>query len=109
MDRCPEEKENTMEIKDYCTNVTAELAGWKSRVDGVVSKLDHTSTGYKEKVFFEVNELHMISDELNDRIEGLTKACMTNWQPEREFGHEVVWPAQSPRMSDDISLSDIGG
>ena len=104
-----QKKEYTMEIRDYCTNVTAELAGWKSKVDGVVSKLDHTSTGYKEKVFFEVNELHMISDELNDRIEGLTKACMRSWQPQRESGHEVVWPEQSPRMSDEISLSDIGG
>lgn len=98
-----------MEIKDYCTNVTAELAGWKTKVDGVVRKLDHTSTGYKEKVVSEVNELHMISDELNDRIDGLTKACMTSWQPQRDLGHDVIWPEQSARMWEDVSQSDIGG
>ena len=34
-----------MEIKDYCANVTAELTGWKDKVEGVVRKLDHASPG----------------------------------------------------------------
>ncbi len=98
-----------MEIRDYCTNVTAELAGWKSKVDGVVSKLDHASTGDKERVVLEVNELHMLADELNDRIEGLNRACMTSWQPQKEIGHDIIWPEQSARTWDTVSQSDIGG
>ncbi len=98
-----------MEIKDYCTNVTAELAGWKTKMDGVMNKLDHASTGAKERVVPEVNELHMIVDELNDRIDGLTRTCMTTWQPQKEAGHEVIWPEQSPKLWDAVSQSDIGG
>ncbi len=98
-----------MEIRDYCTNMTAELAGWKDKVDGVVRKLDHVSTGAKERVFTEVNELHIIADELNDRIDGLTRACMTTWQPQKESGHDVIWPEQSSRMWDSVSQSDFGG
>jgi hypothetical protein len=98
-----------MEIKDYCTNVTAELSGWKAKVDGVVRKLDHISTGDKERVVPEVNELHMLSDELYDRIEVLTRTCMTSWQPQPEFGHDVIWPEQSARMWETVSQSDFGG
>ena len=98
-----------MEIKDYCTNVTAELTGWKDKVEGVVRKLDHASTGDKERVVAEVNELHIIADELNDRIEGLTRACMTSWQPQKGLGHDIIWPEQTSRMFDSVSQSDIGG
>jgi len=97
-----------MEVREYCDSVTVELAGWKAKVDDVVRKLDHVSTGGKEKVVGEVNELHMIIDELSDRIEGLKIACMTNWKPERE-DHDIVWPRQFDDTWDTISQSDIGG
>ncbi len=97
-----------MEIKDYCTNVSAELMGWKDRVEGVVRKLDHASTGDKKGVVSEVNELHIIADELGERIEGLTQACMTSWQPQRP-AHDVIWPEQTSRAWDDVSQSDFGG
>jgi len=98
-----------MELKDYCDNVTLELAGWKAKMDGVVSKLDHVSTGDKERVVPEVNELHIISEELGERINGLKIACMTRWQPEGKDTHEVIWPEQFGGSWDAISQSDIGG
>lgn len=98
-----------MEIKDYCTNVTAELAGWKAKLDDVVRRLDRVSTGDKERVVSEVNELHIIADEMFDRIEGLNKACMTSWQPQKGLGHDVIWPEQNLRGWENISQSDLGG
>ncbi len=97
-----------METREYCDNVSFELAGWKSRIDGVVRKLDHVNTGAKEKVVDEVNELHIISDELDTRLQELCNACMTNWEPKME-DHEITWPEQSDRTWNFISLSDIGG
>ncbi len=97
-----------MELNDYCDNVTRELSGWKEKMDGIVRKFDHVSTGDKERVVNEVNELHIIADELYDRIEGLKKACMTSWKPVRD-DHDVVWPEQSQRTWSFISQSDIGG
>jgi hypothetical protein len=98
-----------MEVRDYCTNVSAELAGWKAKMYDVVNKLDHVSTGAKEKVVPEVNELHMIIDELGDRIARLGRECSTNWKPERGQDHEVIWPKQFGETWDSISQSDIGG
>lgn len=103
------EKETTMETKEYCDNVTLELAGWKDKVDGLVKKLDRMSTGEKERVYYEVNGLHIVQSELNDRIDGLNRACMMNWEPFRGDDHEITWPEQSARTWDFISQSDIGG
>ena len=64
-----------METIDYCDNIRAELSGWKSKIDSVVSKFDHASTNDKKGVMDEVNELHKITDELDRRLEGLKREC----------------------------------
>jgi hypothetical protein len=88
--------------------VSLELSGWKSKVDGLVRKLDHMSTGSKEKVVNEVNELHIIAEELSDRIDGLAKFCSTDWRAQKE-DHNVIWPEQSGSTWNRVSQSDIGG
>ncbi len=103
-----ESKEFCMETKEYCDNVSFELAGWKSKIDDVVRKLDHVATGDKQRVVNEVNQLHIIADELDGRLNELCGSCTTTWEPRME-DHEVTWPEQSPRTWDFISLSDIGG
>ena len=64
-----------MENKEYCDNITAELSGWKSKMDSVVSKFDHASSNDKKGIMSEVNELHKITDELDYKIEGLKRKC----------------------------------
>ena len=100
-----------MDVKDYCSNLTIELLGWKAKVYDVVRKLDKMSTGDKEKVTPEVNELHIILDELGDRIEKLKKECPTSWAPERtEIENKVGYlRTKLDKVWDTISPSDIGG
>ncbi len=64
-----------MENKEYCDNITAELSGWKSKIDSVVGKFDHASSNDKKGVMNEVGELHKITDELKYRIKGLKGKC----------------------------------
>ncbi len=64
-----------METKDYCNNITAELSGWKSKIDSLVSKFDHAPSDDKKWVINEVDELHQITDELDKRIKGLKREC----------------------------------
>lgn len=99
------------EIEDYCNNVRDELAGWKAKLSDVVRKLDQRSTGDKEKVVAEVNELHMVTDELSDRIEKLKLECATSWAPEREeIENKVCWLRQRVvEIGDTIPQGDIGG
>ena len=98
----------TAEYKEYCDNLTFELVGWKEKIDHIVDRFDHLSTGEKERFVGEVNGLHIISDELSDRLQGLCNACEMNWEPQME-DHSVIWPAQYERTSATISLSDFGG
>ncbi len=100
-----------MDVNDYCNNVTVELAGWKAKVYDVVRKLDKMSTGDKEKVVPQVNELHIILEELGDRIENLKKECPTSWAPERtEIENKVGYlRTKLDKVWNNISPSDIGG
>jgi hypothetical protein len=96
-----------METREYCDNVTYELAGWKAKIDGIVKKVERMSTGEKEKVFYELNGLQIVADELRERIEGLRTACSLNWKPVKGDDHEVTWPEPSARGS--VAQSDFGG
>jgi hypothetical protein len=72
-----------METHAYCDNIMAELSGWKSKIDNVVSKFDHASSNDKKRVLNEVNELHKISEEFDYRIEGLKRECAGGFKPEK--------------------------
>lgn len=99
-----------MATKDYCDNVSTELYGWQTKVFDVVSKLDRLSTGEKEKVVPEVFALHMIIEELNDRLEGLARACDLNWKAEsEEEKHRIVWPDYINAGAESMPQSFIGG
>lgn len=73
-----------MELNDYCESVNTELTMWKARLYDVISKIDHLPTGDKQRMYEEVNGLHIIMAELEDRIEKLRTECPTEWKPVRE-------------------------
>lgn len=73
-----------MEIKDYCKNVDIELTSWKAKLYDVIRRLDAMPSGHKEKVLPELEGLHMIMGELDERIEELRCENPTEWNPNRE-------------------------
>ena len=100
-----------MELDSYCQNVGAELTGWKSRISQVVNKLDRLPTRDKSKVVAQINELHMIVEELHDRIHRLEGQCSTQWEPDK-FELEGNFKAFYPRWEDvwpNVSPGDVGG
>lgn len=100
-----------MELTECCNGVAGELSTWRGKVDEVVKRLDHVSTGDEARVYPHVNELHMIMEELDDRIKKLRHECPTAWEPKNEemegkFAHlrrkwEGVW--------ENVSPGEIGG
>ena len=100
-----------MDVTSYCENVSKELTGWKAKVDGIVKKLDKMPSGDKEKVVPQVNEMHALMDEIQDRIERLKRECPAEWSPDKiELDskisrinniYEEVWP--------NVSGADVGG
>ncbi|MDH4233359.1 MAG: hypothetical protein OEW04_15185 [Nitrospirota bacterium] len=100
-----------MELKDYCRNLSAELMGWKAKMYDVARKMDKLSTGEKEKIVNEVNEIHMIIEELNDRVQRLQFECPTDWSPdEMEMNAKsTALRLKLEEVSKTVSPSDIGG
>lgn len=100
-----------VEVLDFCNSLIVELSTWKAKMYDLVKKLDRTSTGAKEKVVNEVNELHMIIEELGDRIEKLRRECPVSWGPDRtEIENKMGYMGRKMQgILDTISNSDIGG
>lgn len=73
-----------MEVTDYCRNVEMELTAWKSKLYDVVRKMDKAPTGDKEKIYEDINGLHIIMTELEDRLDRLRTACPTDWRAEEK-------------------------
>jgi predicted nuclease with TOPRIM domain len=101
-----------MDVTSYCENVNKELTEWKAKVEDIVRKLDKMpSGGDREKHLPQVNELHALIDEIDDRITRLKRECPAEWSPNKiELDskisriadiYEEVWP--------NVSDADIGG
>lgn len=74
---------NTME---YCTHVESELAGWREKLGSIDHHIEGLACGAKEKMLGNIEELHMIMAELDDRIVALKTSCPTEWRP---VGEEI--------------------
>lgn len=73
-----------MDVMDYCKNVHVELTGWKAKIYDVMRKMDSLSSGDKEKALPAVNDLHIVVEELTDRLSQLERECPSEWSPMRE-------------------------
>ena len=95
-----------MDFNTYCDNLASELARWKTKIGRIVTEFDRTATGDKSKVLGQVNELHMIMEEFEDRIFRLKTECSQEGQlegagfagfvPRPEMPDKSVWENVSP-------------
>lgn len=72
-----------MDVKDYCKAMEVELTGWKAKIYDLSRKIDKLPTGDKEKVASHVEDLHIIMEELTDRVNQLEKECPSEWSPQK--------------------------
>jgi len=72
-----------MDAKSYCDSLTIELTGWKAKVYDIVRRLDKLPSGAKGQVLPQVNDLHTLIEELDDRIGRLKNQCPTDWSPDK--------------------------
>jgi hypothetical protein len=76
--------ENEMDgLESYCENLTVELGVWKDKISDVVSRIDRLSSGDKARIGDQVNDLHIFTGELENRLERLRHECSTEWRPEQ--------------------------
>lgn len=73
-----------MELQEYCRIMQEELGGWKVKVSEAMQRLDRLESRDKGRIVSQVNDLHIIVEELGDRISQLERECPTEWHPARD-------------------------
>ena len=69
-----------MKLHTYCNNMTRELVDVKGKVDDIAARFDSTPCGGKAAMLPQINDLHIMSEELEGRIEDLRTSCEGNWE-----------------------------
>lgn len=95
MKRKKASKKASMDVKTYCESMRAELVAWKAKVDDIVLKFDKLPTADKEKVTPKIRDLHILIEELDDRISRLQRECPTDWTAFRGEIEDKVTHLQS--------------
>jgi hypothetical protein len=100
-----------MEVKSYCDSLTVELTGWKAKIYDIVRAIDKMPSGDKGKMLSQVNDLHALVEELDERIDRLKRECPTEWSPDKiELDSKLnqitnIWQ----EVWQDVSGADVGG
>jgi hypothetical protein len=79
-----------MDVKDFCSGMEMELMAWKAKLYDTWRKFDKLSTAERERIQPKIEDLHMIVEELSDRLHQLETECPSDWSPikkEIEEGH----------------------
>lgn len=64
-----------MSALNCCKTMEAELTAWKANVYDIVRKMDELTGGEKEKILPNIEDLHILIAEMDDRIEQIRKNC----------------------------------
>ena len=98
-------------VNNYCDNLVTELSVWKAKIYDVVRRIDKLSSGDKEKVSPQVNDLHIFIEEFEDRIDRLRTECPTDWKPDQIDIEAKMTKLQTTwkDLWQNVSPGDIGG
>ena len=64
-----------MTALNCCKTMEAELTAWKANVYDIVRKMDELPGGEKEKFLPNIEDLHILIAEMDDRINQIRKNC----------------------------------
>ena len=73
-----------MDVQDYCKGMETEMTAWKAKLYDVMRKVDGLGSAEKEKVLPNIEDLHMLLEEMTDRVEKLKTECPSDWSPEKK-------------------------
>jgi len=100
-----------MKAKNCCKTMEMELTGWKAIIYDITRKMEKLPGGEKQKILPNVEDLHMLIEELDARIEFIRDNCkpetgMEDIQSElKKFNSGI----SSLRMSADEAMRGLGG
>ena len=73
-----------MDAIDFCKGIEMELTAWKAKVYDAIRKVETLSSGDREKVLPNIQDINMIVTELEEKIESLKNECPADWSPQKK-------------------------
>lgn len=70
-----------MDVKDFCQDMENEMTAWKAKFYDVMRKVDRLGSAEKERVLTNIEDLHILLQEMTDRVDQLRSECPSNWSP----------------------------
>ena len=64
-----------MKAKNCCKTMEAELVAWKANVYDIVRKMETLTGGEKEKILPNIEDLHILIAEMDERIDQIRDNC----------------------------------
>ena len=64
-----------MAKRDYCSTIAEELESWSGRLHELSDKIDAIPTGDKQRLLTQIEGLHIIMTELDDRLCAMMDSC----------------------------------
>jgi hypothetical protein len=68
-------KEEIMKARNCCKTMEAELTAWKANVYDIVRKMEELPGGEKEKILPNIEDLHILISEMDQRIDQIRDNC----------------------------------
>jgi hypothetical protein len=105
------EKEGIMKARNCCKTMQAELTAWKANVYDIVRKMEELPGGEREKILPNIEDLHMLIGEMDDRIEQILANCTpeTGIDDIRTDREEFDKHLASLRVTADEAMKGLGG
>lgn len=70
-----------MDVKDFCKGIESEMTAWKAKLYDTMRKVDALGSAEKQKMLGNVEDLHMLLQEMSDRVDQLRTECPSDWSP----------------------------
>ena len=94
-----------MDVQDFCKGMENEMTTWKAKLYDVMRKVDNLGTAEREKVLPNIEDLHMLLEEMSDRVTSLKTECPSDWSPMKK---EIEDGSIDMRSKYEETMDEIG-
>ncbi len=100
-----------MKARNCCKTMEMELTGWKAIVYDIARKMEELPGGNKQMVLPNIEDLHMLIAEMDDRIDQIRNNCtpetgMDDIKTEREAFNAAI---SNLRVNTEEAMRGLGG
>jgi hypothetical protein len=63
--------------------MATELTAWKAKMYDITRRLDTLGTAEREKILPQVQDMHILIEDIATRIDNLNRECPAEWGPDK--------------------------